>query len=166
MDPALVLVQFVHIAGGAAWFGGSLFANLVILPFIGRQAPERQRELIGGVILGPERVMIAAALTAAVTGMVRGIAFGPIRSLAVLATPYGVIWLASVLVAVAIFATGGRLTSPAARALRDDDRVWTEESAASAARAARLLSRLRLGFRLELLGIAAILALMVLLANV
>ncbi|HEX5148659.1 MAG TPA: hypothetical protein VFW02_06220 [Candidatus Limnocylindrales bacterium] len=166
MDPPLVLVQFVHVAGGAAWFGGSLFANLVLLPFVGQQAPERQRELIRGIVLGPERVMIAAALTAAVTGMVRGIAFGPIRSLGALATPYGVIWLASVLVALAVFATGARLTSPAARALRDDDRVWMVGSPASAAHAARLLSRLRLGFRLELLGIAAILALMVLLANV
>ena len=162
MDLGLVLVQFLHVAGGAAWFGGSLFANLVLVPYVARQAPDRQRELIRGVILGPERVMIAAALTAAVTGLVRGIAFGRVRSLDVLGTSYGVIWLASVGVAVAVFAIGGRVTSPAAHALRDDDRAWAEGSGGAAG---RILDRLRLGFRLELLGITTILALMVLLAN-
>jgi uncharacterized membrane protein len=162
VDAGLVAIQFIHIAGGAAWFGGSLFASLVLVPYVRRQAPDRQRELIRGVILGPERVMIAAALTAAITGLVRGTAFGRIGSLDALGTSYGAIWLASILVALAVFAIGGRVTSPAARALRDDDRVWAD---ASGPTHAALLDRLRLGFRLELLGITTILALMVLLAN-
>jgi peptidoglycan/LPS O-acetylase OafA/YrhL len=73
-------------------------------------------------------------------------------------------WLASVLVALAVFAIGGRVTGPAAKALRDDDRLWAVGAGATAA--ARLFERVRLGFRLELLGITTVLALMVLLANV
>ena len=159
MDLGLVLVQFVHVAGGAAWFGGSLFANLVLVPYVLGQPPERQRELVGDVILGPERVMIAGALTAGVSGLVRGVAFGRISGLDELATPYGVVWLASIGVAVAVFAVGGRVTSPAARALRDEERLW----AGPPTDRSPFLARLRNGFRVELVGITTILVLMTLL---
>jgi uncharacterized membrane protein len=156
VDLGLVLVQFVHVAGGAAWFGGSLFANAVLVPYTLRQPTERQRALVRDVILGPERVMIAAALTAAVSGLVRGVAFGRINRLDQLGTPYGLVWLASIGVAVAVFAVGGRVTSPAARALRDEEPPW----AGPPADRGRLLARLRTGFRLELLGITIVLLLM------
>jgi uncharacterized membrane protein len=160
VDVGLTIVQFLHIGAGAAWFGGSLFANAVLLPYVSRQAPERQRELIGGVILGPERVMIAAALGAAVTGLLRGIVYGRIQSLDAVGTTYGIVWLAAILVAVGVFAVGGRVTSPAARALRDDDEAW---AGGAGARAGSLLTRVRLGFRLELTGITVILAFMAIL---
>ena len=162
MDLGVGLVQLVHIAGGAAWFGGSLFANAVVIPYVGRQPAERRRELIGGLILGPERVMIAAALTAALSGLVRGIAFGRIQSSDSLGSTYGMVWLASVVIAMLVFGIGGRVTSPAARALRDDDAVWADTSGDIAG---RLFGRLRLGFRLELAGISIILGLMVVLAG-
>ena len=80
MEIGLVLLQFAHIATGAAWFGASVFANVAVLPFLATQPPARQRELVSRLILGPERILIAAALGAAVTGLVRGIAFGRIES--------------------------------------------------------------------------------------
>lgn len=125
-------------------------------PYIGRQAPARQRELVGRLILGPERILIAAALGAAVTGLVRGIAFGRIQSVSALATPYGGVWVASIAFALVVFAVGGLITSPAARALREDH-------GSSEADVARLLARVRVGFWTELAGIAAILVSMVLL---
>jgi uncharacterized membrane protein len=156
MEIVLVALQFAHIATGAAWFGASVFANVAVLPYIAHQPPARQRELVGHLILGPERILIAAALGAAVTGLVRGIAFGRIESAAALATPYGIVWLASIVIAVVVFATGGRVTSRAARMIRDND-------AASDPEVAEMFARLRVGFRVELAGIAAILAAMVLL---
>ena len=161
MDAGAATIQFVHVAGGAAWFGASLFANAVLLPYVLRQPPERQRELIRGVILGPERFMIAAALTAAVTGLVRGIVFGRIDGTDALGTPYGLVWIASIIVAIAVFAVGGRITSPAARRLRDDDRVWDGDPAARVP----LLDRVRVGFRAELVGISTILVLMTVLTR-
>jgi uncharacterized membrane protein len=161
VDAGATIVQFVHVAGGAAWFGGSLFANAVLLPFVLRQPPERQRELIRGVILGPERWMIAAALAAAVTGLARGIVFGRINGSDALGTAYGLVWIASIGVAIAVFAVGGRITSPAARRLGHDDGVW---DAGTAARGP-LLDRVRIGFRAELLGITTILVLMTVLAR-
>jgi uncharacterized membrane protein len=160
MDVGLAIVQFLHVAAGAAWFGASLFANAALLPYIRRQAPERQRDLVVGLVLGPERVMIGAALGAGVTGLLRGIVFGRIQSLDALGTTYGIVWLAAILVALAVFAVGGRVTSPAALSLRDDDTAWT---AGAGPTAARLLDRLAFGFRLELTGITAIIALMALL---
>jgi len=164
MDVGLAIVQLIHVAGGAAWFGGSVFANAVLVPYVARQPAARRRELIGGLILGPERVMIAAALTAAVSGLVRGIAVGRIHSVDVFGTAYGIVWLASVIVAIAVFATGGRLTSPAARTLRDDDAVWSGGAGNSSA-VDGLFGRMRLGFRIELVGISTILVLMVVLAR-
>jgi len=115
MDTGLVSVQFVHIAGGAAWLGGSTFANLVVLPFIARQPVDRQRGLFAAIVLGPERVMIGAALLAGLSGLLRGTLFGPIKSLAALGRPYGLLWFAAILITAVVFAVGGRVTSPAAR---------------------------------------------------
>lgn len=162
MDLGLAFVQFIHVAAGAAWFGASIFANAAVLPYIGRQPPARQRELIGALILGPERILIAAALGAAVTGLIRGLVFGRIQSLDMLGTPYGIVWLGAIVIAVAVFATGGRLTSPAARAIRDDDTIGGQSSDGHAA---NLLRRVRLGFRLELAGITTILGLMIVLSR-
>jgi hypothetical protein len=165
MNAGLALAQFLHILGGAAWLGASVFANLVLLPFVFGQPIERQRDLVRTVILGPERLLIGAALLAAVMGVVRGTVFGPIRSIEALGSPYGIVWLAAIAVTVAIFAAGGLITSPAARRLAGEDALWAvpaeEEAAAERADAAR---RLRLGFALELSGIVLLLALMVVLS--
>jgi uncharacterized membrane protein len=46
MDAGLALVQFFHILGGAAWLGASVFASVVLLPFLFGQPIERQRDLV------------------------------------------------------------------------------------------------------------------------
>jgi uncharacterized membrane protein len=155
----LVVTEFLHVAGGAAWLGGSVFANLVLLPFIVRQPVERQRSLIAAFVLGPQRVMIAAALLAAITGFVRGIVFGPTTSLEALGSPYGLMWIVSIVIALAVYAVGGMVTSPSARRLRDLDGLWSDGEGATSSRTAAV-GRLQLGSRLELVGIGLILALM------
>jgi hypothetical protein len=166
MNAGLALVQFLHVLGGAAWLGASVFATLVLLPFVLGQPIERQRDLVRTVILGPERLLVGAALLATVMGVVRGTVVGPIRSLEALGSPYGIVWLAAIAVTVAIFAVGGLLTSPAARRLAGDDPLWTvpTEGGAAAGRA-DTVRRLRLGFALELAGIVFVLGLMVVLST-
>lgn len=161
----LLVTQFLHVAGGAAWLGGSIFANVVLLPFIVRQPVERQRSLFAAFILGPERVMIGAALLAAVTGLLRGVVFGPITSLVALGSPYGLVWTASIVIALAVYGVGGTVTSRSARRLRDLDALWSDGEGATTSRTASF-GPLRLGFRLELAGIGFILALMALLPYV
>jgi hypothetical protein len=159
------LILFLHVGAGAAWLGASIFANFVLLPFISRQQLDRRRELVGSLIVGPERLIIGGALAAALTGLVLGIGYGGIRSVDALTTTYGVLWLASVLVAMGVFMVGGRVTSPAARGLRDDPSLWAGDSATVEVMVAPLLDRLRLGFRVELIGIVVVLGLMVGLAQ-
>jgi uncharacterized membrane protein len=161
MDPGLVIFQFLHVLGGSAWLGGSLFANAVILPHIVRQGPDEQRVLVARLLVGPERIMIGAALLAAITGLIRGTAFGPIQTADVLTSPYGLCWLASIVVAMAVFAVGATITSPALRRLSGDEDISAgarERETRSERREA--LTRVRMGFAMELAGILAILALM------
>ncbi|HEX2754476.1 MAG TPA: hypothetical protein VHM48_03375 [Candidatus Limnocylindrales bacterium] len=161
MDIWLMVVQFVHILGGAAWLGGSIFANLVLLPYVFRQAPDRRRGLIGVLILGPERVMIGAAVIGGLMGLVRGTFFGPIRSIDDLGSGYGLTWLGAVVVVLGVFVVGGAVTSRAARRLLDDDALWVASADGRLGDAyATTAVRLKVGFRIELSGILVTLALM------
>lgn len=148
------------------WLGGSAFANLILLPYIAARPMSEQRELVRQLLIGPERLMIGGAVTAAVLGLVLGIASGRIRSVDGLTSAYGLVWLASILVAVLVFATGGLVTSPVARRLERDDDLWHQGPVGSPSAArSDAFRRLRFGFGTELAGIAVILALMVVLGR-
>lgn len=43
------------------------------------------------LLVGPERMMVGAALVASATGLIRGTAFGPIRTVDALTSSYGII---------------------------------------------------------------------------
>ncbi len=164
MDPVLLLVQTLHILAGAVWLGGSVFMNVVVLPALLALPAVEQRASARRVIFGPERMMIGAALLAAVLGIVRGTAYGPIDSVDSLTTPYGIAWSAAIAITVMVFAVGGTVTSRTARAMLDDDRYWTSGPRGDGSEArAPLVTRLRLAFRLELIGILAVFTLMPLL---
>jgi hypothetical protein len=64
------------------------------------------------------------------------------------------VWLLAIAVTAAVFATGGRVTSPAIHAFVDGAKRNQQAALNAAAR------RIRLGFRLELAGITAVLVLM------
>lgn len=161
MDPVAVTVHFLHIASGAAWLGGSLFANLFLVPHTLAQPIDRRRDLAQTLILGPERLMIGAALLVVVTGVARGILFGRITTLDALGRPYGLVWLASIAVTLIVFGTGARLTGPAARSLAQASGISHGQS--STAGDEMLARRLVIGFRIELAGILVVLGLMVVL---
>ena len=160
MDWALTAVQFVHIAAGALWLGASAFMNLVVLPTIFEQPFDRQRSLLARVARGPERLMIGVALVAVFTGVLRGTVFGPIRSFEALTTSYGIVWLLAIALTVAVFATAGMVTSRGMRTLIRDDDVWVETQGTAGEGYRSAASRVRLGFRLELLGLLGLLGLM------
>lgn len=164
MDAVSATVQFLHVASGAAWLGGSLFANLFLVPFALRQPIDRRRDLIESLLLGPERIMIGAALLVIVTGLVRGIVFGPVMTLEALSRPYGLVWLLSILIVAMVFVTGARLTGPAIHRLTSDHGLW-DQSATGASRRDAISRRLIIGFRMELGGILVVLGLMVVLRN-
>ena len=158
MEPGWILV-FLHLVGGAAWLGASIFANLVVVPYIGRRPPGERPALVRSLIVGPERLVIGSALLAGTTGLLLGASSGRIAGPDDLATPFGTLWVASIAVALAVFATGGLVTSRAAADLERDPTTGEGGGAESAGEAA--LRRLRAGFAVELAGIVSILGLMV-----
>jgi uncharacterized membrane protein len=155
MDWGMVVLMFLHIGGGAVWLGASMFANFALLPYIARQPAGRRRDAVSSLVLAPERLIIGAALLAALSGVVLGLGYRGFTTLESLSTPAGIVFLVAIGVAVLVFAVGGRMTSPAARRLVQDPDTPDEMDS--------LLAQLRTGFRIELAGIAAILALMILL---
>lgn len=163
MDAVGTTVHFLHVTSGAAWLGGSLFANLFLVPFALRQPIDRRRDLIESLLLGPERLMIGAALLVILTGLARGTFFGPVVTLEALSRPYGLVWLLSIVIVAMVFVTGGRLTGPAIHRLAQEDDLWNGQSAMAARRREALSRRLIIGFRVELGGILVVLGLMVLL---
>jgi len=158
MEPGWILL-FLHLLGGAAWLGASIFANLVVVPYIGRRPPGERAALVRNLIIGPERLVIGSALLAGTTGLLLGISSGRIAGLGDLATPFGALWVASVVVALAVFATGGLVTSRAAASLARDATTGAAGASESGGEAA--YQRLRAGFAVELAGIVSILGLMV-----
>ena len=103
--------------------------------------------------------MIGSALLAGTSGLLLGASSGHIAGLDDLATPFGTLWVASIVVALAVFATGGLVTSRAAADLERD--VTTGEGGASEPGGEAVLQRLGTGFAVELAGIVSILGLMV-----
>jgi uncharacterized membrane protein len=161
MDPILVAIQALHILAGVVWLGGAVFMNIVVLPAIVELPVREQRAMARRVIFGPERIMIGSALLTAALGILRGTAYGPIRSVESLATAYGVVWGIAIAITISVFFVGARMTGPAAHALLDDDRLWALPSSAEVS-GTRMhgIRRVRRSFRLELVGILLVFALM------
>jgi hypothetical protein len=163
VDPLITgsgpVLLFLHLFGGATWLGASVFANVAVVPYIGRRPSAERRELVQRLILGPERLLIGSALLAGSTGLLLGVTSGRIGGFDDLSSPFGILWTASIGTAIAIFAIGGLVTSRAAAQLAApapaDGAPNPGEGGETAFR------RLRLGFAVELGGIVAILALMV-----
>ena len=153
------ILLFLHLLGGAAWLGASIFANLIVVPYIGRRPPSERPALVRSLIVGPERLVIGSALLAGTTGLLLGVSSGRISGLDDLGTPFGTAWGASIVVALAVFATGGLVTSRAAADIEREASM--DDSDVSKARAEGALQRLRAGFAAELAGIVTILGLMV-----
>ena len=153
------ILLFLHLLGGASWLGASVFANLVLVPYVGRRPPAERPEFVQRLILAPEKLFIGSALLAGITGLLLGVTSGQIRGPGDVSTPFGTLWVASIAVAIAVFATGGLLTSRAAAQV-------TGKAAADGGSAPEdgggvAFRRLRVGFAAELAGIVSILALMV-----
>lgn len=153
------ILLFLHLLGGASWLGASVFANVVLVPYVGRRPSAERPELVHRLILGPERLVIGSALLAGITGLLLGVSSGRIGDLDDLRTPFGALWVASIVVAIAVFATGGLVTSRGAAQLSGEATAEGDRGPRPGDEAA--LSRLRVGFAVELAGIVSILGLMV-----
>lgn len=136
-----------------------MFANVAVVPYIGGRPEAERGELVQRLILGPERLLIGSALLAGITGLLLGVTSGRIAGFDDLGSPFAILWIASIVTAIAVFATGGLVTSRAAAQLAVA--VPARGGPDSGAGGEIAFRRLRFGFAVELAGIVSILALMV-----
>jgi uncharacterized membrane protein len=105
--------QWLHVLLGITWFGAALTTNLIFIPALMRLPLDRQREIGGLYGERSEKVINVAAMGVILLGILRGTAFGQIRSLDALTTTYGITWLIGLVVATGLFVWGKRVLEPA-----------------------------------------------------
>ena len=117
MDLGEATLHWLHILFGTFWFGGALFANFVVVPAMMRLPAEPQQQFLKLFAEQTERMMLIAASGTIVLGIIRGTAFGEIKDVAALSTPYGTYWLIGLVAACLTYAYGTWYLSPRANRL-------------------------------------------------
>lgn len=148
MDWPIVITQWLHVFFGTFWFGGTLYANFVVMPGILSLPQDRQVPVINAITASIDRVIPGVALATIVLGFLRGTLFGPIKDVAALSTDYGLYWVIGLIVALATFAWGFLVIRPLGQRL-------TRESARLAGAAGGVSPELvAIGNRLKLVAVA------------
>jgi uncharacterized membrane protein len=99
-----IAVQWLHVLGGIFWFGGVLFASVVLGPTMMSLPPRTGAAVFDGVA---KRAWIGEAVGGAtiMLGVVRGTVLGPVKSIEFLfGTAYGITWLVALLLGLGILA--------------------------------------------------------------
>jgi uncharacterized membrane protein len=112
----LFILQWTHVFFAIAWFGSSLTLHFLIAPATSRLPAEQQVAWYRsfGQSSGP-LFAILGGLTV-LLGILRGLAIGV---LSVLGSSYGLTWIASLVLGIALAAWGARMTGRAAQRLMD-----------------------------------------------
>ncbi|MBU6428015.1 MAG: hypothetical protein KGR26_03310 [Cyanobacteria bacterium REEB65] len=105
--PVLTMaVEWLHIVCGILWMGGALFLTYWVMPTL-RNLPDEYRNA-STLDLGSRitKLFQVAGSGALLLGIVRGTLLGPIKSLGVLVSPYGLTWLTALLIATGLAVVG------------------------------------------------------------
>lgn len=109
MTALAIAVHWVHVLAGISWFGGQIFLYAALWPAVLELPPGDARAFIGRVAPRVARIMAALGPTIVITGLLRGIAFGPLQSRADWTTPYGLTFVASLAIVLWLSAHGNRM---------------------------------------------------------
>jgi uncharacterized membrane protein len=163
----VAVVQWLHVVAAILWVGGTVCLEVLVVPTTMILPLPEQRAL--GERLG-RRAGTFFALTGAATlflGIIRGTLAGPIQSFAALDTNYGLTWLAALALTSGLGFWGARVVGPAAERLYVDPSVWAPDPLGlptATLEAAR--QRMAMKTRVQLIGFAAVLVCMILMAEV
>lgn len=160
MNWLAVAVQWGHVLLGILWFGTSLALAVIIIPAISRLPIVTQRLVAAQIGARATPIFKIVVPLLVLLGIVRGTVLGPIESVdALVGTAYGWTWLASLVLAVGVYAWGFVVLEPAlhrmAGAPVNPDGSPTPELDAATNAVKRLVG-------LELLGFLAIFTCMIL----
>lgn len=112
MDWFLFAVQWLHVILAILWFGSVLYADVILVPAFMTLPTNIQRAAVGAIGVRSQRVIPPAAGLVILLGVLRGTAFGPVRSIDALTTTYGLTWLLALVLAGGTFLYGLRVIGP------------------------------------------------------
>jgi uncharacterized membrane protein len=134
----LVVLQWLHILFAIAWFGGSVTANFLIVPAAALLPAAEQAGWWQAFIARSVRYFAPVAGATIILGIARGIAAGVLSTLT---TPYGLTWIAALILGIAIAIWGARVTNPAVARIA----ASTASDLADSVAAANRMGRIELG---------------------
>ncbi len=148
------IVQGLHMLLATFWFGGAMWANFVLGPASARASAAAAGEMGAQIGIQATRIIPPVAGLAILLGFLRGTVWGPVTSFdAVFNAGFGRWWFIALLLAVATFVWGQRITGPAAASIGS--------AGTDAERAARVQRTIRLA-SIELIGFCGIFSMMIL----
>jgi uncharacterized membrane protein len=161
----VIIVQWLHVFSGIFWFGGTLFLDFVVIPAVIGLPIAQQRSFSKRFSKIAARVVTPFAVLAILLGLVRGITFGPVKSLDFLfGTSYGITFLVGLVASVATFLWGLLVTSRQGERLNE---IPVDEQAVAEGKLpvefTKQLALVRQVAMLELLGFLAVFTCMILL---
>jgi uncharacterized membrane protein len=142
-------LQLLHVLSGIFWFGSLMMNLFVVLPALRSLPQDAQVPSMRAVSRRYGQIISPVAALTILLGVGLGIAGGV---LGVLWTPYGVTWLAAIVLGGAVGASGARLTGPTAGLAAD---------AQDPERFSGLLTKLQRYGRMEFGGMMGLVVLMV-----
>lgn len=148
----LLVIQWLHILAGIAWFGGYIFLDVVLWPALLR-LPTQQAKMTHDLMARFAGTLMATSGTLVVLlGIIRGTLLGPIKSFSFLFhSNYGITWLIALTVSIILTIWGAgwhdRIIGP----------LWEGDSLRQG-----VAGRLRLGIIFEMTCFSLVLACMVL----
>lgn len=113
--------QWLHVLLGITWFGSVLATNFIFIPALVR-LPIQQQQSMGvayGEVAG--RLLTRAGEGVILLGILRGTVLGPIKSLDMLTSQYGITWLVALIAAIATYLWGKRVIEPAVKRINSVD---------------------------------------------
>lgn len=115
MTLLIIAVQWIHVFFATWWFGSILVSRLTLFPALRRLGPETESAVRGELVRGSNRRWtIVMAGGTVLFGALRGVLGGVLDRLG---EPYGITYLASLLIGVAMFSW---IAFPLPAALRRD----------------------------------------------
>lgn len=160
----VLVIQWLHVLLGIFWFGGSLYLNFMLVPVLLKLPLGQQREVAIPLGARLNRVLPLVAILVILLGLLRGTVWGSVHTFPFLfGTAYGVTFLTSLLVAVAVELWGHFVAGRAAAQLNTFPlaEVLKPESAVALAFNTQV-QRVKLFFLVELLGFFIIFTCMIL----
>jgi len=148
------VVEGLHMLLAIFWFGGTMWANFVLGPASARASAAAAGEMGAQIGIQATRVIPPVAGLAILLGFLRGTVWGPVTSIdAVFNTGFGRWWFIALILALATFVWGQRVTGPAAASIGS--------AGSDVERAARVQRTIRLA-SIELVGFCGIFSMMIL----